>query len=653
MSAIFGVYHLDGRPVEPWLLEDMSEILKHRGTDNKGNWIHGNVGLGHRMHWVTPESLSEKLPRVEWPVAITCDARLDNRAELISALGRGPHLADTVSDSELILLSYRKWGQGCLDHLMGDFVFVIWDEKKRAMFAARDPLGVKHFYYCYNPHKFLAIASEIKALKSLPYIPIELDEEKVGEYLVFNFDNKENTFFKNIKRLPAGTCMWLDPQGVTHRRYWEPNPTKEIRFANPAEYVDAFKDQFERAVSARLRSAFPIGSELSGGLDSSAIVCFASRELSRLGRPPIHSFSAVFPTIREIDRRIDEFDFMKSAIGESGCKAHFVNCDDMNPLKHMSQISWHSDQPVGSPNFYMQREMFERARNEGVRVMLSGIDGDSTVSHGYEDLEEFARRGWWYRLIKESLLLKRRMPAKGHSFKNLAWTLGVRNIVPEPLLGAWHLLRYQKLTPRMANEFDSPQWRVLNKQFRESSSLDERIGELRRSGQPDSGLSVLQRWNKLTSGLYASSLENYENVSQGFGMEVRFPFFDRRLIEFCVSLPAGERLFNGWTRSIFRRAMTGIVPSSIQWRTTKANLGAGLRLNILKFGRGEINDVIDVNPRILEKYLDIEKLREIVRVHENDPLRSHFEILTLNRIIYLSKWMRNMSLNGPQQAANC
>lgn len=205
----------------------------------------------------------------------------------------------------------------------------------------------------------------------------------------------------------------------------------------------------------------------------------------------------------------------------------------------------------------------------------------------------------------------------------------------------------------MANEFDSPQWRVLNKQFRESSSLDERIGELRRSGQPDSGLSVLQRWNKLTSGLYASSLENYENVSQGFGMEVRFPFFDRRLIEFCVSLPAGERLFNGWTRSIFRRAMTGIVPSSIQWRTTKANLGAGLRLNILKFGRGEINDVIDVNPRILEKYLDIEKLREIVRVHENDPLRSHFEILTLNRIIYLSKWMRNMSLNGPQQAANC
>jgi asparagine synthase (glutamine-hydrolysing) len=149
MSAIFGIYHLDGKPVAQDNVERMSEVLAHRGPDGSKIWLYENLGLGHRMLWTTPESLREILPlaTADGNLVITADARIDNRDELIRLLGLQNHQADTISDSELILTSYQKWGEQCPEKLLGDFAFAIWDARRQSFFCARDRFGVKPFYY--------------------------------------------------------------------------------------------------------------------------------------------------------------------------------------------------------------------------------------------------------------------------------------------------------------------------------------------------------------------------------------------------------------------------------------------------------------------------------------------------------------------------
>src|SRR4028118_115937 len=183
MSAIVGLYNLDGRSIERSAVEQMVAALAHRGPDGAGVWSEGAVGLGHCMLWTTPESLHEKLPLVDKSrdLTITADARIDNREELMEQLGITAEAHGEVSDSQLVLAAYGKWGEDCPQHLLGDFAFVIWDGAKQQLFCARDHFGVKPFYYHYAADKRFAFATEIKALLGLPEVPRQLNEVRVAE----------------------------------------------------------------------------------------------------------------------------------------------------------------------------------------------------------------------------------------------------------------------------------------------------------------------------------------------------------------------------------------------------------------------------------------------------------------------------------------
>ena len=178
MSAVVGIFYLDERPVAASELNEMLESLAHRGPDGSGAWREGATGLGHRMLWTTPESLHERLPLADQTgkLAITADARIDNRQELIHLLGVADRPAEPISDSQLILAAYEKWGEQCVERLLGDFAFAIWDGRRQSLFCARDPLGVKHFYYYYSPGRAFVFASELKALLRLPFVPRRLNE---------------------------------------------------------------------------------------------------------------------------------------------------------------------------------------------------------------------------------------------------------------------------------------------------------------------------------------------------------------------------------------------------------------------------------------------------------------------------------------------
>lgn len=252
----------------------MAACLAHRGTDGMGLWCEGPVGLGHRMRWTTPESLHETLPfsRPSEKRAITADARLDNRDELSASLNVSDR---AVSDSTLILLAYDRWGDACPERLLGDFAFVIWDGRREALLCARDPMGVKPLYYHHQPNRLFAFASEIKALLCLAEIPRRLNEQRVADYLVPILEDMEATFFRDIVRLPPGHRLLLDSRGLALQRYWSLDPAREVRLDSDEAYAEAFRTLFTDAVRARLRSAYPVGSLLSGGLDSSSITCAA------------------------------------------------------------------------------------------------------------------------------------------------------------------------------------------------------------------------------------------------------------------------------------------------------------------------------------------------------------------------------------------
>jgi asparagine synthase (glutamine-hydrolysing) len=639
MSAIGAVYNLDEKPVETSALTKMSELLKHRGTDDARCWNYRSIGLIHRMMWTTPESRLEKMP-AKSPFAanfITGDARLDNRAELISQLPFDDSRANEIADSEIILAAYEKWGEECLPRLIGDFVFAIWNERENTLFAARDPLGIKHFYYYYKSLKLFALASEIKALFALENIPRELNEQHLGDYLVVNSEDKENTFYKDIKRLPATHALSVSPKGLRIWRYWQPGTT-EIKFKNDREYHEAFREKFSAAVTSRLRSAFPVGSMLSGGLDSSSIVCIASESLKSQNKAPLHTFSAVFPTIAKSDPRIDERRFMRAVVAKTACASHIVKVDGASPFKDIEKVLWHTDHPVGAP-IYMDWEIFRAARSQGVRILLSGFDGDSTVSHGYEDLTNFALRGWYLRLIREARALKKNMPRRSHNLKRLIWHRGIARSMPSAAYTIWRKLRGRKPEDYTRSPINFPlHFKTVNPEFRELFDLEDRIVQLREKNYP-AGLSPIEyHWNALTNGYFSQVLENLEKAAAAFEIEPRFPFFDRRLIEFCIALPPGQRIYKGWTRSIFRHAMAGILPDDVCWRTDKSNIGASVKINMLKYGATQLEDAVK-NSNHLTKFVDIEQLRTAYADYRADPLKNESEALLLLTYVYLINFL--------------
>ncbi len=278
MSAIVGIYYLDNRPVNSLHLDHMLKSLAHRGPDGAEAWQEGPIGLGHGRLWTTPESVQEKLPLVNktGDFILTADARIDNRNELIAALEVTDRPSHEITDGELILRAYERWGEYCPEKLLGDFAFALWDRRRQVLFCARDPFGVKPFYY-YHSDRIFAFASEIKALLCLPEVPRRLNEVRVADYLLSILEDKVITFYWEIFRLPPGHGMTVGRERVLIRSYWSLDPTYAIRYDSNEEYAEAFHDLFREAVCCRLRSAFPIGSTLSGGLDSSSVVCMARK----------------------------------------------------------------------------------------------------------------------------------------------------------------------------------------------------------------------------------------------------------------------------------------------------------------------------------------------------------------------------------------
>ncbi len=602
MSGIVGIFRRDGAPASPALVRPMLEAIAHRGPDRAAVWADGPVAFGNCVLFTTPESLWETLPSRDpgTPFTIAADARIDNRDELREALGIREA---AITDSSIILRAYERWGEDCPHNLIGDFSFVIWDEKKHKLFCARDSAGMRSFYYYATPNLF-AFASEIKALRELRQIPIELNETRIGDYLSNIYEDRAITFYKDIFRLPPATALSVTPSEIEARTYWKLDPGREIILRDDAEYAEAFKEHFDTAVKCRLRSAFPVGSALSGGLDSSAIACTARNMLGA----PLHTFSIVFPGLPAQDLKvIDERVYINRVLDTGNFIPHTIHGDELSPMADLTRVHHHLDEANSAPNLYLHWAMYGAAKDNGVRVFLDGLDGDTTVSHGFEYLQELARKLRFRRLHGEAKLLAQNLFG-GSKPRRVLWNYCLKEMVPDWVFETRSLLLGKSRSPKVAS--------LVDRQLTTRLDLARRAKRLRPAHKVRTARA--NHHKALTFALYPQALEMADKASAAFGVEARYPFFDRRLIEFCLALPATQKLGCGWNRLVFRRAMEGVLPPEIQWRGSKGNLSPNFCRKLLDFDGATLDRV--VAQQTARSYVDGESMRRALNEYRAAPM---------------------------------
>ncbi|MFA0834609.1 MAG: lasso peptide isopeptide bond-forming cyclase [Methanobacterium formicicum] len=622
MSAITGIFYRDGRLVDTNQIKKMNDVLSHRGPDGADVWCEGSIALGHQMLWTTPESLKEKLPFEEDDLVITADARIDNRKELSEEL-RIPDVED-VSDSYYILKSYQKWGETCPEKLLGDFAFVIWDKKKEILFCARDHMGVKPFYYYLGKNAFY-FASEIKALFTINEIQKKLNKIKVADYLVGMYEDREITFYEKIIRLPAANSLLINFQDQSFWKYWELDLNKKIEMSSDEEYAAAFLNIFKDAVNCRLRSNSSIGSLMSGGLDSSSIVCTA-RDSLKTKKDIIKTFSATFEDVPECDEQY----YIKKIIEGGGIEPFYVEADKISPLWNIENVLWFLDEASVAPNSLILWNLFRKAHETSVRVLFDGFNGDTTVSHGDRFFIDYI---FSLNLIKGINELKKLSDREDISFFKLFLFSSIP-LIPLVLIKALELLpiSFNGLIER---------FELINESLIVETGIKERYREKQDHPMRSARRSKVYHYILLTSGLIQTAFERRDKMAAAEELEVRYPFCDRRLVEFCLSVPIEQKINNGWDRIIMRNAMENILPIEIQWRQQKTTVAPNFRRNILLFEKSNIENLFFNHSDLIISYVNNPVLNEfLVRFQNKDEFS-----MKLWRLIILTLWLEKTEFN--------
>lgn len=632
MSAITGIFYRDGREVDLELIKEMNDSLNHRGPDGSAVYREGPVALGHQMLWTTPESLNEKLPLYDEKagLVITADARLDNRRELSEKL-KIPDSVD-VPDSHFILKAYQEWGEECPKHLLGDFTFVIWDENEERLICARDHIGVKPFYY-YMDDEIFIFATEIKAIFQISNLPVKLNEKQIAEHLTYIWDNKDETFYEDIYRLPPATILTLDYEKASFNRYWALDPAYELELDSSEEYVEQFLEIFQEAVKCRLRSVFPVGSMLSGGLDTTSVVSTAQKirhdprirddpqEVFSGNEEPMKTFSAVFEDVPECD----EQHYIKMTLSKYDLDPHYLHADRISPLGKVDEFFSYSDQPFLFPNTFMLWNLYREASKNDVRILLDGFDGDTVVSYGEGIFRDLIRSGRWGRYVEEIF-----ETAKKHGINPYKLLIGIslNRFTPKFIKRwRWELTKF--------TSFDNRQNMFVRRDLIERTGLTEDLRKNFQKHLNNRNSCELHHWY-LSKGMIPIELENLDWIAARFGIEPRHPFYDKRLIEFCLSLPVEEKRQNGYDRLIQRRAMKNIMPEEIRQRIIKTDLGPNINKSMIKFEKKLMDNLIFKNSSLIEKYIDIPLLQEKYQEYLNGNTQHTHEIWD---IMVLGLWL--------------
>jgi asparagine synthase (glutamine-hydrolysing) len=574
MCGIFGIWKYDSDPVDRSMLWRATETLSHRGPDDEG-YLLVNTGDGQTVHCggrdTRPELSLPQIERIEhdsFDLALgfrrlsildvspaghqpmrSLDGRywiifngeIYNYLELREELSSHGHRFHTGADTEVILAAYEQWGADCLPRLNGMWAFAIWDSAARDLFLARDRFGEKPLHYLNLPGKAFAFASEIKALHATRLVERRLHEETLLRYKLYDqTDVGEQTFYENVLRLPQGHSLLVRKDGtISKRRYWDLDPRVQQEGKSEKWYAERLREHFFESVKLRLRSDVPVGSSLSGGIDSSTVVAVMDKLL------PEGSVQKTF-SARFDDSAKDEGNWIAEVTRVTHAEPHFVWPDGEQMFEEIERLFYYQDEPFGSASIYAQWCVMRLAKEHGVTVLLDGQGADEMLA-GYH---------LYFHVVASNLFKSMKLPSfvalrnnykalHGRSLSPLSSTIkqsapdGLKQIVKRVLGRNGNGHQVEPLMPEYPKEFDKV-----------------------------SALRKILWWHTTRQGL-VELLRYADRNSMAHSREVRLPFLDHSLVEFIFSLPDHLILRGGWTKWILRQAFRGVVPDAILTRVDK------------------------------------------------------------------------------------
>jgi len=557
VTAIAGLWRFDGQPDVATDCSRMLAAQKIYGPHHGAQWDNGAVAMGRQLFRMLPEDSADRGPVEcrDGQMVMVADVRLDNRDELITALGLSAEKFRHACDAEILLACLNRWSEAALDRVVGDFAFALWDDRRHQLTLARDFMGQKPLHY-HSGKDFFAFSSMAKGLHTLPEIPYAPDEQTVAEFVALMPQAGPGSFFQDICRVEQGQIVTVSRKGISKRSYWNP-PRPERGESGPRDVVEGVRHHLDQATRARLRGANgAVASHLSSGFDSSAVTATAARLLAAEGGrvTAFTSVPSVDPEADPNDRRIFDEGPLAAATAALYPNVEHVQLrtGHISPFDDLDRSFYLFERPKLNPcNWVWLRQITQEAHDRKLGVVLHGMMGDMTFSYfGLQLLPELLRQGRWIRLAREYAGLRRETGMRLRGFAG--HTLG-----PYLPTGLWGRLK----THFHGYQEDVHFHTAINPQ--RFAALDLAA----RAKARDHDLSYRPRKDSFADRKWVLSRtdpgNNNTGTLGGWGVDLRDPTADRRLVEYCLSIPTDKYLVDGVTRAVGKAALRDRLPDAV------------------------------------------------------------------------------------------
>jgi asparagine synthase (glutamine-hydrolysing) len=641
MTAIAGLWRLDGSDDAARACSSMLSAQALYGPHGTAQWNDGAIALGRALYRLVPEDEydTQPLQAAGGRFVLVGDLRLDNREDLAAMLRLSLRESAALCDAALLLAAFERFGETCLDHVVGDFAFAIWDGHERRLLLARDPLGQRPLSY-HRSERTFAFSTMVKGLHALPEISREPSEERAIEFAALLPVEGAATFFKDVCRVQPGERLIVSAGGVSARRYWQPSrATQRLR---PADYVEGLRHHLDQAVRSRLRGAgAQVGAHLSAGLDSSAVAATAARLLQHEGRGVV-AFTAVpqdgFRGAHAETRIEDEGPYAALTASLYPNIDHArIRTGGRSPFADLDRFLYLNEQPnLNLCNGVWISAINDAAQARGLRVLLTGTMGNFSFSHtGLDWLGQMFRTGRWFELIRTSAALR----LNGQVSLKALLANSVGSFLPASVMslltkveggGNDGVAHYSGLRADLASGLDlagRARARGLDTSFRPPhDGFATRLLVLR--------MFDLGPWLK--------------GALAGWGIDRRDPTTDRRLVEFCLSVPSREYLRDGLVRSLARRALADRLPKEVLTEQRKGYQSADWYETLAPL-RDTVREEVDrmAGDERISRIFDTPRLKQLVEAWPQSDWESGENAqayrLVLLRAISISHFLRRAS----------
>ncbi|WP_127531064.1 asparagine synthase-related protein [Paenibacillus kobensis] len=642
MGAIAGIHHF----LQDHIPSDESHMLTESLRDYQitllGNWQRNNTMLVCGEQRLLSEEGYIPMPHTDESsgIVITADVILDNRDELFERLGVASGRRRTIADCELLVRAYLKWGHDCPRYLIGDFAFVIWDQREQTMFGARDLMGTRTLYFHHNAELFV-FASTMKPLLSMRGVSKAVRATWLAEFmtipLVLDCVDTRGTVYADIEQLAPSHRFIVKNGRLAISQYATLEPEQKLKLKSDAEYEEAFRDVFAQAVKARLRSDRPVGATLSGGLDSGSVVSIASRELAKNNKP-LHTFSYIppedFVPWTKWTRIPDERPFINETVRNAGNIAdHYLDFNGKSSLTEMDDWLDIMEMPYKFiENSFWVKGIKEYAANRGISLMLMGAGGNYSISWG-DALDYYVY-----------LLQRLRFLKFNQEIKLYARNMGVGRKRLLKLVG-------QRVLPQLAaaSEADDNGLQFINPDFAQATNVYERLKPYE-VGIGGFTLTIHNEREKFYDNLAIVSMQGTvaTKLSLRYGVTERDPTNDPRVIRFCLSLPYDQFVKNGMDRALVRRSMDGLLPDAVRLnQRTRGVQGSDWVHRLLPSWQPFVEEIEELcSSGIMPQYVNIGHIRASLAKVRHQPkaeLANDPTMRVLMRSLVIYRFLRRLA----------